>query len=114
MKDNIIRNFKEKKEEQKLDSQVYLDEIEEALEKLEMPGKRKQNEKSENIINAPFRYRMDLDALDPLSPEDEELLKFLTEEPPADENVFQKNYRINRLNEFDNLVKELIEQKNKK
>ena len=108
---DIIRNFENKKE---IASKVHLT-IEESMGKSSKRVQRKASENGENIINnAPFRYRMDLDAIAPLSPEDEELLKFLTEEPPADENVLQRNYRINRLNEFDNLVKELIKPKNKK
>ena len=104
---DVIRNFEGKKEEKEL--AALLDDVMEQLEEnMKNDDPKKQSKKEENIINAPFRYRMDLDAIDPLSPEDEELLKFLTEEPPADENVLQRNYRINRLNEFDNLVKELI------
>ena len=53
------------------------------------------------IRNAPFKYRMDLDAIDPFTPEEEELLRFLTEDPPADENALQRNYRLNRLKEFE-------------
>lgn len=61
-----------------------------------------------NVIKAPFKYRMDLDSLDPLSPKDEELLKFLSEEPQEDENILQKNYRLNRIKEFEDLADSLF------
>ena len=60
------------------------------------------------IIKAPFKYRMDLDSMEPLTPEDEELIKFISEKPSEDENILQRNYRLNRIEEFDKLADSLF------
>lgn len=57
------------------------------------------------IIQGPFHHRKELE---PLSERDQELVELWTKEIPEDENILQKNYRVNRLKEFDDLVTELV------